>query len=123
MDFLRKNFYLLEAACFAAWGIVVGTLIGAIAGGSEGVRGVFAGASAGLLLGSAYCLFWWAFVIGMRWLWKISDWWFRVLMCLGAPGIPISLLVSDLHLKLLVSRFYTGGERIPYAFFGTSNVA
>lgn len=117
MDAVRRNFYLLEAFCFAVWGLSLGLLFG-IAGGIANRDPKWLAVS---LAGLAWCLFWWVFVIAMRVLWRISDLFFRLFMCLGALLIPISLLVADVHLKLLVSRFYTGSGTIPYAFFGGSS--
>jgi len=117
MDAVCKNIYLLEATCFAACGLSLGLLFGIVGGIANRDPKWLAISLAGL----AWCLFWWVFVIAMRALWRMSDWFFRLFMCLGALVIPISLLIADVHLKFLVSRLYTGSEAIPYAFLGVSS--
>jgi len=78
---------------------------------------------AGIWLGIMFTALGWVVVNCFRFLWRMSDVWFRIFMSLGALGIPISLLLADLHMKLLVSRLYTGAKPLPYAFFSSPAAA
>ena len=117
MDFIRRRFYLLEVTIFAIWGLPLGLLFGALVGLDP--QYTFLGnAASGLFMGPFLGIMFWLSWRGLaRFVWNINPGWYRWVLALITWGsLPLALVLLDLNVRYIVSRYYTGDKPIPYTF-------
>jgi len=117
MNFLRRHFYIFELSTFAAWGILIGLILGIFLEIEPDFK-FFENLALGLYLGFCFGIMLWLSWRGLaRFLWNIWGnyrWFMSLILSLGL--IPFCLFLLDLNAKLIISRYYSGDKPIPYTF-------
>src|SRR4051794_13989599 len=108
MDYIRSRFFLLEFLISLVTGTIVCLVAVVIVQPHQIAPFVALGPMLGFLM------------IGVgRWafggMWQGSGWFWRLIYSFASWGLlPGSVLLTDLHAKFIVARFYTGDKLIPY---------